>query len=326
MNHARALAASPRIDFSAICDLDAARAQKAAEKHDVDAYTSTEEMLEQDIESVVIVTQARNHAKLSIQALEAGKNVLCEKPIADSIENGYKMVKAARSSGLKAAIGYQRRFDPMFWTMKKVSRDLDPLQITLTGQRGIFLEKYLRPGSAYGIMDAACHQIDLVNWLIGRSPTAVSGSIRSGIFTPTDAIDTASVQIEYGPENDERTGNVIVSMGGPGLTNFCHLVGKNGNAEGDGDKNIKITSVTFDENAGREKERQVTEGRLVEHDVLSDGNSTMALEEAFTDCVQGEASEIATFQDGLDALLVLEATSISSKRGDKVDLQDMLPD
>jgi len=327
MRHAKALKESSKTDFLAVCDLDFDRAERLAEGFGVEAYGSAEEMLDQeDLESVVVVTQVKDHADLSIQVLESGKNVLCEKPIADSIEAGHRMLRAAESSGLKAAIGYQRRFEPRFWTLKSIARDLDPIQIVLTGQRGIFLEKYLRPGSAYGIMDAACHQIDLVNWLMGRSPRAVCGSINRGLFTPTAAIDTASIQIHYGEGEDRRTGNVMATMGGPGMDNFCHLIGKAGNAQIGGDGAVRMTNVKYDDSAGVEKERQVTSTLTVDCDVLSGGDSTRALVEAFADHVGGKETGIATFKDGFDALLVLEAASISSQDDVKVDLLDLVPD
>jgi predicted dehydrogenase len=326
MHHANALTESPSIDFLAVCDLDFNRTKEAAEKYWVDAYDSVDEMLARsDLESVVIVTQAKDHAELSIKALEAGKNVLCEKPIADSIEDAHRMLKAAESSGLKASIGYQRRFDPCFWTLKRIAQELDPLQVTLTGQRGIFLEKYLRSGSAYGIMDAACHQIDLVNWLIGLSPKAVCGNVRSGVFTPTAAIDTVSIHIEYGDGDDKRAGNVVASMGGPGLNNFCHVVGKRGNAEIREDGTIRVTRITYDDRAGGEKERQVTRTSTVDCEAPYGGNSTVALESAFADYVRGKETGIATFKDGLEALLILEATLISSRKAARVNLLDLIP-
>lgn len=326
MQHARALKASPRIDFVAGCDLDLARARKIGNQFDVEPYQNAAEMLERDdLESVVIVTEAKDHASLSIQALEAGKHVMCEKPIADSIEAAHRMLEAARSSGLKAAVGYQRRFDPFFWTMKKISRQLDPIQITITRQRGLFMQKYLRPGSAYGIMDGACHEVDLANWLIGQSPTNVCASFRSGVFTPTDAIDTASIQVEYGSKNDVRTANVMASMGGAGMRNFCHLVGRNGNAERQDGGGIKVTRVRYDEEAGREKERQVTTTNTIGYERVNGGDSTQALETAFADHVQGRPSEIATFEHGFEALLVLEAAFLSAHRGDRVNVAEMGP-
>ena len=326
LGHARALNASPAIDFLVVCDLDLERSMGVAEEYGVEAYTSVEDVLEMsDLESVVIVTQSKDHAELSIRSLEAGKNVLCEKPIADSIEAAHRMVEAARSSGRSAVIGYQRRFEPAFWTLKRITGELDPIQITLTGQRGIFLEKYLHPGSAYGIMDAACHQVDLVNWLMGRSPRAVCGSVRTGVFTPTRAIDTASIHVEYGGGDESLAAAVMVSMGGTGMSNFCHILGRNGNAEMEDRERIKMTRVHFDPGAGVERERQVTSTEMVDCEVLSGGDSTLALMSAFAGHVRGEDTKIATFDDGFKALLVLEATLLSSQRGARVNLDELVP-
>jgi len=326
IQHAKALNASPRIDFIAVCDLDIARAQRIGAQFDIEPYDSAKEMLErEDIESVVIVTEAKDHANLSIQVLEAGKHVMCEKPMSNSVQAAQRMLEAARSSGLKAAIGYQRRFDPFFWTMKKIAHKLDPIQITLTRQRGLFLQRYLRSGSTYGIMDDACHHVDLANWLIGQTPKTVSGSFRTGVFTPTNAIDTANIQIEYGNNKDVRTANVITSMGGVGLQNFCQLVGKKGNAERQDSESIKITEIRYDEEAGEEKQRQLTKTRRVDCERINGGDPTQALEAAFADYVQGRPSEIANFHHGFETLLVLEAAFQSAKKCTKVSIAEVRP-
>ncbi|MET4002966.1 putative dehydrogenase [Arthrobacter sp. UYCu511] len=101
-NLARNFKASPDCELSAIVDQDTARALKVAGPlGDVPVFESLERLFaEIDVDAVAIATPARTHHLLALQALEAGKHVLVEKPLAASRELGMQMVEAAASRGL----------------------------------------------------------------------------------------------------------------------------------------------------------------------------------------------------------------------------------
>jgi predicted dehydrogenase len=89
--------ASPHWDLAAVCDLDEARARSVVgRRSDVAVLTSVEELLAGDVDAVAIATPARTHAPLAVRALEAGKHVLVEKPVADDLAQARRMVAAAR--------------------------------------------------------------------------------------------------------------------------------------------------------------------------------------------------------------------------------------
>lgn len=90
------------VDLIAACDVDLARAQAFAEEYGIpEAYANAGDLLAQaDIDAVAIVTPDASHAPLSLQAIAAGKHVLCEKPLATSYADAQKMVDAAREAGV----------------------------------------------------------------------------------------------------------------------------------------------------------------------------------------------------------------------------------
>jgi predicted dehydrogenase len=89
--------ASPHWDLAAVCDLDEARARSVVgRRSDVAVLTSVEDLLAGDVDAVAIATPARTHAPLAVRALEAGKHVLVEKPVADDLAQARRMVAAAR--------------------------------------------------------------------------------------------------------------------------------------------------------------------------------------------------------------------------------------
>lgn len=101
-NLARNFAASADWDLVAICDRDEARAQKLARAvGGPDVETSSETLLARDdVDAVAIATPAGTHHALTLAALRAGKHVVVEKPLADSVEAGHEMVEEARTQGL----------------------------------------------------------------------------------------------------------------------------------------------------------------------------------------------------------------------------------
>ena len=113
-----------RIQLVAFCDLVEERAQKAAKEYgtpDAAVYTDYREMLRRsDLDVVYILTPNRTHCELTIAALESGKDVLCEKPMALNSVEAERMCEAARASGRQLTIGYQNRYRLDSRYLKKV--------------------------------------------------------------------------------------------------------------------------------------------------------------------------------------------------------------
>ena len=97
---------------AAIADIDYERAKSAAEKFNIPrAYSSVEEMLaDADIDAVDICTWNNAHAPVCIAAAEAGKHVLCEKPMAMSLADALAMEKAVKASGVTFMLAVPGRF------------------------------------------------------------------------------------------------------------------------------------------------------------------------------------------------------------------------
>ena len=91
---------SPDWDLVAVCDLDAERAARViGSRSTIEVETSVERLLARpDLDAVAIATPARTHAPLAIAALEAGKHVLVETPLADTVEDAERMIAAAEKA------------------------------------------------------------------------------------------------------------------------------------------------------------------------------------------------------------------------------------
>ena len=86
---------------------------------DAKVFTNYHEMLKLNLDVVHVLTPNRSHSPIAVAALEAGKHVMCEKPMAINTQEAQKMVDAAKRTGKKLTIGYQNRFRPDSMYLKK---------------------------------------------------------------------------------------------------------------------------------------------------------------------------------------------------------------
>lgn len=124
-NLARNFAASPDWDLVAVCDHDEERARKVARGvGGPDVETSVEALLARDdVDAVAIATPARTHHAIAMAALRAGKHVVVEKPIADSVEAAAEMVAEARERGLVLMTDHTFCYTPVVAKIRELIAD-----------------------------------------------------------------------------------------------------------------------------------------------------------------------------------------------------------
>ena len=105
----------PSVELACVVDTNAEAARRAGAELQVPVYTSLEPILSQpDIDGVIITTPTFTHAAIAVSAASAGKHILCEKPMALSLEECDAMSKAARRAGVVLQVGFVRRSQPEF--------------------------------------------------------------------------------------------------------------------------------------------------------------------------------------------------------------------
>ena len=115
----------PEWDLVAVCDLDEARARKViGARSTVEVETSLERLLERDdIDAVAVATPARTHSRIVLAALEAGKHVLVEKPIADARVDAARMIDSARERGLVLMADHTYCYTPVVTKIAELIAD-----------------------------------------------------------------------------------------------------------------------------------------------------------------------------------------------------------
>lgn len=181
---------SDRCEMVAFCDLIPERAQKAAAEYGVPGakvYTDYHELLaDPSIDVVHVLTPNVAHRPITVAAFEAGKHVLCEKPMAHTSEDAKAMLEAWKKSGKKFTIGYQNRFRPEIQMLHKccVNGELGEIYLgkahairrRAVPTWGVFPNKALQGGGP--LIDIGTHALDLTLWMMDNyEPVSVTGSV-----------------------------------------------------------------------------------------------------------------------------------------------------
>ena len=168
------------VEMVAFCDIIPERAEAAKEKYgtpDAKTYTDYKELLkDESIEVVHVCTPNRSHSFITVDALEAGKHVMCEKPMAINSAEAKKMIDAANRTGKKLTIGYQSRQradsrylkdeaeagtfgDIYFAKAHAIRRRAVPTW-------GVFLNEHEQGGGP--LIDIGTHALDLTLWIMNN--------------------------------------------------------------------------------------------------------------------------------------------------------------
>lgn len=197
---ARALAEHPGVECVLVGSRDRARAQAVASTVGARGG-SIEQVLATELDAVVISTATADHARRIEACAEKGLPMLCEKPIALSLEETRAAIEQAERAGVVLQVAFQRRFDPGFRRARELIRGgslgtLYSLRLT-SHDHEPSPERYI-PGSGGIFRDLHVHDFDIVRWLTGAEVEEVyaAGALRKwGRFGRYGDVDASAVLI-----------------------------------------------------------------------------------------------------------------------------------
>jgi predicted dehydrogenase len=187
--HLPSLSKLNEVEISAFCDISLEKAQLAADKFGAagaKVYEEYQELLEDSsIDIVHVCTPNDTHAEITIAALESGKHVLCEKPMAKTAADARRMAEAAKRTGKKLTIGYNNRFRADSMHLKQVCDNGELGEIYFAKAHavrrrgvptwGVFLDEEKQGGGP--LIDIGTHALDLTMWLMNNyEPRVVLGT------------------------------------------------------------------------------------------------------------------------------------------------------
>ncbi len=242
----------------ALCDTKAdrlARAAELAQRDKPETFADYRRVIERkDVDAVVIATPPHLHAEMAVAALQAGKHVYCEKPIAITPETVLQVVKAARASGKVFVSGQQlRSYKRLGQAVGKIRSGAIGDVLMVKAQRHSQTDMSRTATSADWFFDVeksggyliemSVHNLDLCNWAVGATPIRAAGF--GGILLYKDDPPGRSIMDGYTLSYDYPSGvklyftqMVFHPKGLPGGGQFVHVYGQKGACDLMGDTSV----------------------------------------------------------------------------------------
>jgi UDP-N-acetylglucosamine 3-dehydrogenase len=193
------------VEIVAVCDIVSERADELADMYGARSYTDYKELVaSEDVDAVSVCTPNYLHAPISIAALQSGKHVLCEKPMATSREEAEAMIEAARVNNRKLMIAHNQRFVPSHQRAKALIESGEigriysfrsafghggPEGWSADGKDSWFFRKSEAFIGAMG--DLGVHKTDLLRFLLGEEFVEVGAFVETSAKENSDVDDTA---------------------------------------------------------------------------------------------------------------------------------------
>ena len=194
-NIARNVAESPRAELSWVCDMNPEALRVASKRYSGTATTtSIEEMLDDpELDAVAIATPVSTHYDLARAALDAGKHVLVEKPLAASLTQAQDLVDRAERAGLVLLPGHTFLYSPPVTKIKEILDSGAIGEIYFISISRVNLGLHQPDVSV--VWDLGPHDFSILNYWLGRLPNHVSAMTRSCVLPHTP--DVAFINLRY---------------------------------------------------------------------------------------------------------------------------------
>lgn len=193
-SYAACLQALSNVQLAGVADEDPERGRAFAERHGIPYAPTAEDLLAQHLDGVVICSANVHHRRLVELAAGRTRYILCEKPIATTLEDAQAMIDACARTGAQLQIAFPVRFAPPVIELKALLRSgalgrIYSLKTTNHGQMpgSWFIDRSLAGGGA--VIDHTVHVIDLLRWFFDTEITEVYAEIGDSLLHPGLDID-----------------------------------------------------------------------------------------------------------------------------------------
>ena len=331
INHVTA-AVNNNMEIVAVCDIVPEKMEAILKKHglvddkSIKRYTDYKKMIEEnELELVSIATESGKHASIALDVIDAGINVIIEKPMAMNIADAEEIIKRAAEKNVKVSACHQNRFNVAIQDVRKAIEGerfgkLSHASINVRWNRN---KGYYDQAPWRGtweedggcLMNQCIHGIDLLRWMMGDEVVEVYGATRQQFHDYLEAEDVgvAVVKFKNGAIGTiEGTTNVYPQN----LEETLYIFGENGTVKVGGKSTNTIDVWDFkDETAEDEKNKGLEEETS---NVYGNGHTSL-----FADVIEAINDDRAPYVDGVagrNALEMVLAIYKSQKEGVPVKL------
>lgn len=277
---------------------------------DIDALIS------EKIDIAVVAVPTAFHEDAALRLAEAGVHTLVEKPIADTVEAGQRMVEAFDAAGLVGAVGHIERFNPALQELRRrlAAGELGEVYQIATRRQGPFPSRIADVGVA---KDLASHDVDLTSWVAQSDYETVFAQTAHKSGRPHEDMIAATGRLANGV-----VVNHLVNWLSPMKERITTVTGEAGALVAD----TSTADLTFYANGTIPLEwesvssfRGVSEGDVVRY-AFAKREPLRVEHENFRDAVLGHDTDVVTMQQGLRTLTVVESVLESARTGRTVSL------
>lgn len=190
-HHVRNYLALDDVEFVGAVDIDEDRRATVAEELAIPIFTSVEELIDQGVEAVSVVTPTVSHEETTVQLLASGVNVMVEKPIATSVEEAERMVAAAKKAERVLQVGHIERFNGAVMAISEAVKNPRFIECHR-------LSPY--PGRGHDVsvvLDLMIHDLDIILAMVG-SDVASLDAIGVSVFSEQEDIANVRLRFESG--------------------------------------------------------------------------------------------------------------------------------
>ncbi len=312
-NHARVLADMDCLH--AVCDSDPEKAEEVGNRFDVPYFIDHRDLIQEDLDGVTIATPASSHPKICKQVIEKGLNLLVEKPIALTYEEGKKIVDSAEKKGVVFAVGMIERHNPVISTCKKLlnSGNVGDV-ITLSSTR---VSSFPTRVSNMGvILDLGIHDIDVMKYLLDEEVLSVYAL--GGKTDPDDEYeDHANITLRFA---NNITGVVEVNWLTPHKIRNLSITCSNDFIELDYiDQTLVVSSSELLEYDASNLFEIPLEHNIRKFSIKREEPLKREMKD-FIESIQGKKEPLVDGYSGLESMRVVEAAIESLEKGKEIEL------
>lgn len=332
VNHVKAIA-NNSLELVAVCDIDDTKFDAMFEKAGMGDFLGTQRYFDYrkiladhpDIELIAIATESGKHAEIALDCIDAGKNLIIEKPMAMSIKDAEEIINRSGEKGVKVSACHQNRFNAAVQKLRKAVEAnrfgrLSHGSIHVRWNRG---KQYYDQAPWRGtweqdggtLMNQCIHGIDLLRWMMGDDVVEVYGATRQRFHDYLEAEDVGVAVIKFASGavgTVEGTSNVFPKN----LEETLFIFGENGTVKIGGTSTNNIDVWDFAD----ETEDDIANKGLAEQTSNVYGNGHTLLYADMIDAIESDRKPYVDAVAGRNALEMVLAIYKSQKTGEPVKL------
>ncbi len=301
-------------DLVAAWDDDPQRLDKYGKEYAIPHCSrSLEEVLALPLDAVIVCSRNTTHLELAREAAQAGKHILCEKPIATTLEDAQAMIDVCRTAGVKLMVAFPCRYIPQIVRAKAILRagklgEIFAVKTTNHGSMpgGWFVQPELSGGGA--VLDHTVHVVDLLRWMTGLEVTEVYAEMDTRLYDlPCEDVGLLTFMLGeniFGTLDTSWSRPPAYSIWGDVTLRF---VGSDGVLDVDGFPQ----ALHIYDNAGERHHSALSGGDNADAEMIKD----------FLSAIREDRPPSVSGEDGLRALEVALAAYRSARQGQSVSVR-----